>query len=793
MDDKELKYDFIFWLPLKVVFLSLAILCLAMLQGLYVSITEHTGIDFNKFRPNPGNRILDRNGEILRWIPDERGERYIWKSIEEIPEHVQKAFLAAEDRRFFSHPGVDLYALLRAVISNITEGRIVSGASTITQQLVRLHYPRKRSWTEKFWESVRAVKLESVLDKKRILELYLNGVPLGNNLVGVEAASRVYFGKTSAHLTLSEAAVLASLPKAPGTLNPYGKNQNLLFKRKKLVLQRMLKAGFIKEEGFKTAKNHAPLFKPRSFPFKAPHFVNMLISDGKKIRITKTTLDARIQRLVEKILHAHRHRLLIHGGRQTAAIILSNKTSGILSLAGSFSYSSIHLGFNNGASALRSPGSTLKPFVYAQALDKGLLASDILEDVKRSYSAPQGIFDPVNYNKKAYGPVSMREALGNSLNQSAIYLLNKVGYESSFKILKSLNLINHPEYGPDYYGLGLVLGNPEVKLIQLVAAYSALANNGIFFPPRFRLDDKEMIGKRIFSPEASFIVTDMLSDPGARNLTFGDFFNEKLPFKMAVKTGTSTYYRDAWIIGYTPDYTVGIWVGNFDGKPTTGLSGASAASPILADIMLMLHPDRNPGSFLMPEGVLRLPVCSISGMKPRKSCPHIKYEFFMSERTPEEPCSFHRSKQKLHSLPTSFAGWLHGKYQKGDSGRYRLDGFSQSLERTFNPSGNKLRVFNSRTVPEYSSRTPGYRKGVRIVNPIDGDTYVSILEQRKKQIIMKARTEIPLEKVTWYVDGEEYATVGPPYEVAWTLSKGNHTLTVTGPDHFGDTVNIFIE
>ena len=758
-----------------------------------ICLDQVTQVQPNLFYPKSFRGFLDRNGDILRWIPDEKGERYIWNSIESFPPLLLKAFIAAEDKRFYRHGGIDPAAILRAIKDNIINGRIVSGASTITQQLVRMVYPTNRTFIQKSFEAIRAIRVEGHFDKDQILEFYLNRVPLGNNLLGIKAASKIYFGKSSGNLTLSEMAILASLPKAPGSLNPYGHHVNRLMDRKNWVLGQMFQLEFISLEDKIRAQKAVPKFLPREFPFKAPHFVDLLLKDIKPDRAVFTTIDSALQKRIEQILISHQPRLMKRSGRQASAVVLDNATSQVLAMSGSFEYSTKNHGYNNGAVALRSPGSTLKPFVYAQALDSGFNAASILEDVRRSYSAPQGVFTPANFNRRAYGPVSMREALGNSLNQSAIFLLSRVRYDTFYDTLASLGLINYPEHGPNYYGLGLVVGNPEVSLLELVAAYSALSNGGIYRPPQLLVQDVKPPESQVFSPEASFIVTDILSDPGARVLTFGDFFNQKLPFKMAIKTGTSTHYRDAWIIGYTQKYTVGIWVGNFNGRPTNRLSGASAGGAILGEMMNVLHPNRAPGNFDIPQDVGKVPVCSISGMKPLKTCPHIKHEYFISGNEPKKLCTFHAKDGQLHNLPTPFASWLHGKYQRGSMGRFRLAGFDPKREKIFDNNSNtksiigKILGFKGR---HFRSKTGGE---VRITSPVNWDEYLLTHDQGNYEITLESRVNKPFPKITWYIDGTEYAKVGPPYEVTWKLKKGMHEIMAVDPFGKGDSVTILVD
>ena len=744
-----------------------------------IHFESETRVSLHDLYPQSNKIYKDRNGKILRWVPDSRGERHIWTPLEKIPSYVQEAFISAEDQRFYRHPGVDFLAIIRAAKSNLMEGKIVSGASTITQQLSRLTYPRKRTYYDKFIELLRSLRIEGLLNKKQILELYLNKAPMGNNLIGIQAGAKVYFGKALSRVTHSEAALLASLPKAPGKLNPYGKNMSSLLGRKNWVLQKMHSNGYINSKILNLSVKDRPLLKAKTFPFGSPHFVNHVLESSAN---HKTTIDLYLQRRVEQILKSHQFRLKRKAAHQASVVILDNKNSEILSLAGSIEYSKRHQGFNDGARALRSPGSTLKPFLFAQVLEEGLNTSTVLEDIEKKYKSPQGIYRPVNFNKKSYGPVSLRNSLGNSLNQTAVSLLNTIGYSSFYKKLQSMDLINFPSRGPEHYGLGMVIGNPEVTLVQLASAYAVFARGGLFLPAKYIIDGKTEKEIRIFSEEASYILTDMLSDPSARDITFGDFFSQKLPFKVALKTGTSTNYRDSWIVAYTAKHTVAIWVGNFNGQPTIGLSGAEGSGPILFDILNELYPNDSPSLLNKPAGVISREVCSYSGMKPNKFCPHVKRELFIDGKEPKEFCNYHNDSEGTHDLPPRFAIWLHKKYRKGVEGNYRLAGFSKNLEHVFQIA-DKLSIDGTKKHQPVNS-------SIEITNPINGEIFIMDRKEERYEIELNAFSSMPIKEIIWYLNGKEYERVRPPYQTKWHFSRGIHTITATSPGYLGDSVQI---
>lgn len=877
------------WLRGAALVASLAVLMLA------VCVERASRLELGTLTPVPSPLVLDRQDRLLWLGENPRGQRVIWLPAEPLPKMVAAAFLAAEDARFYEHRGLDLKALARAVWSNLRAGRVVSGASTITQQLARLACPAPRTYYHKLVETVRSFRIEASLTKEEILRAYLNAVPQGNNLVGVETAARLYFGKPAAQLTPPEAAVLAALAKAPGTLNPRGTQRQRLLSRRDWVLQRLEALGRLSREESLAARQTPLRVRPGSlFPLEAPHFVHLaqaLAGEGGS-GVIRTSLDLSLQRRAQAVVRSHRSRLQIVGVSQAAAVILKNRSMEVAALVGSFHYGPRDQGFNNGATARRSPGSTLKPFLYAQALDQGFNPAQILEDVDSRYRTPRGEFVPANYDRVAHGPIAMREALGNSLNLAAVYLLNQVGPPAFSELLSRLRLINHPERGPEHYGLGLVVGNPEVSLLELAAAFACLANGGEYRPVKIlknlqgggpdqvspphpepvpsRGEGKgkttdsghhgdamfrpaadsitaEEGAERIFSPQAASIVSDILADPLARARTFAGSQAMNPPFPLAIKTGTSTKYRDCWAVGYTREYTLAVWAGNFNGRPTAKMSGAAAAAPILAELAaLVVAADQAPG-FAPAPGVERLEVCAFSGMRPGPGCRHRRQELFIAGTLPEGLCTYHQPQAPWHHMPTRFAGWLHDRFQQQGPGRFRLAGFEADLERLFGEAdtsaGSKLGDTphpgplplrgegRKRNIPLRRASSPGQNSSVAegslgrqggkpslgvnetvylhttlfparparkeplisIAAPLPGDRFLLPPGQSSLGLTLKAACRAPFPQVTWFVDGREYAATGPPYEMPVQLGRGRHRLTVTGPDGLGDTVEIAVE
>jgi penicillin-binding protein 1C len=577
--------------------------------------------------------FVDRNGAPLRTVNQDGGPFVERVAYPDLPESLVRATLAAEDIRFWRHRGMDCRATLRAAWQFISHGRIISGGSTITQQLIKLAQPRPRTLRTKLIEAAQALRLEQVWDKRRILTEYLNRLDYGNFNRGCSAAAGFYFAKPLRDLSPAECAFLAALPQAPSRLNPLTHFDRGV-KRQQWVLHRMHLAGWLDEQSVqRAAREPLRLAKPQRL-FEAPHFMDLVLSSitarpdspamtGNSHDVA-VTIDLGLNRFAQATLRSHLSQLQRQHVSNGAIVILDNRSSEIVTLIGSDDYFAPDAGQVNGAWAPRSAGSTFKPFTYLLALEQGASPASVVADVPTEFATATGLFVPANYNRHCYGPMRYRMALANSLNISAVKVLNSIGGpEPLLKLLQECGLttLDHP---PEYYGLGLTIGNAEARLLELANAYACLARLGEYRPFRlFKSDRGSLAGpsRRVFDPAAAYLIADILSDNAARALAFGAESALRFDFPVACKTGTSSDFRDNWAFGYTPEFTVGVWVGNFDGSPMQQVSGVTGAGPILHDLFEHLHSRFGTTWYAIPPNIVECPVHPITGKRLKSNAP----------------------------------------------------------------------------------------------------------------------------------------------------------------------------
>jgi penicillin-binding protein 1C len=530
----------------------------------------------------PSTVVLDRRGDPLRYELTPCEKLRPWVALAEVHPWLVEATIAVEDARFRSHRGVDLVAAARALWTNLRRGRIVSGASTIPMQTARLLRPLPRGYHSKLREALLALRLEAELGKDRVLELYLNLSPYGGNLHGVEAAARRWLGRAPGDLSLAEAALLAGLPQSPSRYRP-DRHPEAARARRDRVLDRMEALGLIGGAQAAGARSREVSVRVEPLPGGAPHFaawVRERTAPGSRVR---TTLDPALQSLAEE---AVRSRVEAHGAagvRNGAAVVVETCSGRIRALVGSQDFLDRRDGQVNGADAPRSPGSLLKTFIYALAFEGGIIGPDtVLHDAPRAW---RDGYEPRNFSETFHGPVAAGRALALSLNVPAVEVLERVGVEEAIGRLRALGL-GGLRPSAAHYGLSLGLGGVEATLLELVEAYAVLGRLGLHRPLSFREDEEPPPARRVLCAPAAFQATEALEEAGwsAAEREGG----LRLP-RLALKTGTSFGLRDAWAIAWSPRWTVGVWLGNFDGAPSPALVGASAAAPAARELMRRLH------------------------------------------------------------------------------------------------------------------------------------------------------------------------------------------------------------
>ncbi|MEM9947848.1 MAG: penicillin-binding protein 1C [Cyanobacteria bacterium P01_D01_bin.36] len=604
----------------------------------------------------------DRNGLRLGTLLTRDQEHTAVVPLDKVSPLFIQAILSAEDQRFYQHGTLDMRAVVRSLLEAAQARRVVSGASTITMQLARmLEQAPSRALSQKAQEVWLAWRLSAGMSKDEILAAYVNRLPMGSNIYGVEAASQVYFGIPASELTLAQASLLAALPNDPIDLDPYF-HLDKLQQRQAYVLGRMAVDGYISEAKANRVGTETVAIETRQQGIgAAPHFLFWLAKQlpDEHLAKVKTTLDLPLQRFVETQVKQVVRSLSDKNVHHAAALVIDNKTGEVLSYVGSPDYFASEAGRNDGVQSLRQPGSTLKPFLYQLALENKVIQSNtILADVPTRYAIPGAqTYSPVDYSETFHGPVRVRTALANSLNIPAVRVLEKVGVSSFLDRLHQLGF-NHLNESSEHYGLGLSLGSGEVSLWELARAYLAFSHQGQLLEPvalQSDLPSVSQVSKHGQETSPSWaLIRDMLNDSHARALSFGVNSVLNLPFPAAVKTGTSSDFRDTWTVGFTSEYTVATWVGNFSGEPMRKISGASGAAPLWQRIMLHLHEKTEPTSFPSLTGWVKRPICAISGYKPTANCPTVVEEYL----SPDDLAQYERSADESFQLSAAYDEWL---------------------------------------------------------------------------------------------------------------------------------------
>jgi len=803
----------------------------------------------------PSMRIYDRHGRLLYEILDPHGGAHTPVSLAEIPPDCLHATIATEDASFYRNPGVDAWAIIRALWINIQGGEILSGGSTITQQLARnlLLSPEERSEVtleRKLRETILAWRLARTYTKDEILTLYLNESNYGNLAYGIEAAAQTYFARHASELDLAQCALLAGMPQAPAYYNPL-ENPKAARARRQVVLGLMVEQGYISQQEADLAAREPLHLASVPFPIEAPHFVmyvrGMLEQKfGREAMYTQglvvtTTLDLDIQHTVERIVRYRLAQLadtrfgqLPRNVNNAAVIVMDPQTGEILAMVGSPDYFNPRIdGAVNGTITLRQPGSSIKPITYAAAFDPTrptpLTPATMMVDMRTAYVTREGMpYVPYNYNRQWHGPVLLRQALASSYNLVAVKVLADVGIAEMSRLARAMGITTFDDV--DRWGLSLTLGGGEVRLLELTAAYGAFANGGYRLEPipihQIRDHRGHLLylsdtgrGERVLDERVAYLITDILKDPLARMSSFGEDSVLRLTRPAAVKTGTTSDWRDNWTLGYTPDLLVGVWVGNANNEPMNRVSGVTGAGPIWHDVMETMLKGQPVRDFVVPEGIVRVEVCADSGLLPVKGeswpifagrsgsrhpvpCQHRLEEVFIAGSEPTRTDDWHW----IYALdvrngllagpdcPAELTVWRRYTLYPAEAQDWvRVQNIPQPPE-TYSPF-----------CPSLSPTAAGVGEAVSIAaatqtdpplvmtSPDPGSRYRMTTEMpaSAQQVLVAARPAdgISLRRLTLLVDGRPLATrTAPPYYAFWPMSPGRHRFTAQGVQTDGTPV-----
>lgn len=727
--------------------------------------------------------VYSREGYLLNCFTS--SDRF-WRrpvTFEEISLLLVKCVLACEDQWFYYHPGFNPVSLVSAAVANLRAGRVVRGGSTITMQIARMMEPKERTIKNKLIEILRATQLELHYSKDELLETYFNLVPYGGNIEGIGAASLFYFDKPPSGLSLSECATLSAIPVSPSNFRP-DKDVVSCSRRRDRVLAYLLDKEVIFRDEYDAARHEEIPSHRCATTSAAPHFCQSLALAYPDSVDLISTIDFEIQSTCERLTRRHHARLTPKEIHNLSLVVLDNATGEVLALVGSPDFGDDkHNGQINGARAARSPGSALKPFIYALGFERGLISPQTrLADIPVNYAG----YSPENYDEEYHGVVSAREALIQSYNIPAVNVTAKVGLEKYYHLLKNggLSTLGRRYYE---YGLPLALGACEVNLVELSNLYATLARGGWYRNVSELRAHPDGERRRLFSQGVCYLITEILSDLKRPDLPTSWEFTSDLP-RIAWKTGTSYGRKDAWTIGYNPKYTIGVWAGNFSGEGSIDIVGAEIAAPVMFDIFNKICSEADGRWFQMPDGVDVRQVCAVSGKLPGEFCKETIYEQYLPGKSPTQRCDIHHmvmvDKKTGHRLcrycsagrdydevivqqwPAKLAGWLEG------AGR-------------FDP------------IPPHNPECRGIllADGPVITSPEDEAVYVlqDGIRAAYQQILLQASAPSGCRQVHWFVDWQFYASCEPGGRVFYTPATGKHHVMCLGDQGYSQSISFEVK
>lgn len=721
--------------------------------------------------------ITDSKGEVVNAYLTSDQKWRMKTELEEISPLLRKTIIAKEDKYFYSHPGVNPVAVGRALFKNIFRMKTTSGASTITMQVARAMEHRPRNLLNKLIETFRAFQLELKYDKDEILQLYLNLVPYGGNIEGVKSASILYFKKNPDHLSLAEITALSIIPNRPSSL-VIGKTNDRIMEERNRWLQK-----FADDKVFTTKEIEDALAEPLTatrgtVPHYIPHLAYKLKRQGSSI--IKTNIELNTQLKTEKIVEDYVRSQRLKNIKNAAVIIIDNKTHKVISYLGSSNFNdTIDGGQVNGAAAVRQPGSTLKPLLYALCFDDGLLTpKSVLTDVAVNYEG----YAPENYDEKFNGYVTVESALEHSLNIPAVKSLKLLGHE---KLIQKLGSCNFKQIQKDQrkLGLSMILGGCGTSLEELTGLFSSFANNGIYISPSFLQADTILRKNTVISPAANYMVNEILSKVNRPDFPLNWTATERMP-KIAWKTGTSYGRRDAWSIGYNKNYTVGVWVGNFSGVGVADLSGANIATPLLFKIFNTIDYDSDEEWFTQPKDADIRQVCSETGLLPAPHCTNLATDYFIPLISSTKTCD---NRQEIMISPDEKISYCKSCAP--------VTGYKKKWYKVIEPDMqawmDENRIVFEKIPPHNPDCELIFKGNAPIINsPVNGTEYL-ISKKNKEPLQLVCKTANDVSKVYWYINNKFYKSCNAgekqffipeegPVKISCTDDKGrNRDIMIT--------------
>ena len=721
--------------------------------------------------------VSDAHNEVVNAFLTKDEKWRMKTELKEISPLLRKTIIAKEDKWFYYHPGINPLAIGRAAVMNLLRMKRTSGASTITMQVARALEPRPRTLLSKALETFRAFQLEWKYSKDEILQLYLNLVPYGGNIEGVKAASLLYFKKNPDHLSLAEITALSIIPNRPSSL-VIGKANDRIVKERNRWLEKFAKEGVFSAREIEDALAEPLTAHRTTVPHFIPHLAYKLKSASSENNI-KTNIVLNTQLKIEKLTEDYIRALRLKNIRNAAVVVIDNKTHKVVSYVGSANFADTTDGGQvNGAAAIRQPGSTLKPLLYGLCIDDGLLTpKTVISDVPINYSG----YAPENYDQKFNGDVTMEYALEHSLNIPSVKSLKQLGEARMISKLVACDF-RQIQKDQNKLGLSLILGGCGATLEQLTGLFSALANEGAYTPPQFLPTSPSSKKIQLLSPEASFMITEILSKVARPDFPLNWTATERMP-KIAWKTGTSYGRKDAWSIGYNKNFTVGVWVGNFSGQGVPELSGANTATPLLFKIFNTIDYDSHSGWYAPPKNCELRQVCSETGLPPGPHCTNLVSDYFIPLISTTTAC---HHLQEVKISPDASVSYCETCAP--------ATGYVKKWYRVATPEMQDYWEQHGRKYEKIPPHNPDCEKifkgaGPKITSPLNGSEYY-INKNDPEPLQLKASVGSDVSKLYWYINDQFYKTSHPGEKQFFVPGEGPVKISCT--DDKGRNRNIVI-